>query len=150
MQRPKDHGASTASVSAADLPDDFDVNTIITANSAKQLYRVAVGPLTVSPPYILQICTSLWTPYGYQVHINFVPADMGIEIVAKVKVPIVGEVTIAKVKGNLKQGVVLHIKYSDLVKGDVGVKLDGSSVVLYWELSALGVELNDKLGLFTL
>lgn len=150
MQRPKDHGASTAAVSAADLPDDFDVNTVISANSAKQLYRVAVGPLTVSPPCILQICTSLWTPYVYQVLINFVPADLGVEIAAKVKVPILGEVTVAKVKGNLKQGVVLHIRYSDLVKGDVGVKLDGSTVVLYWELTALGAELNDKVELFTI
>lgn len=64
--------------------------------------------------------------------------------------PILGEVTVAKVKGNLKQGVVLHIRYSDLVKGDVGVKLDGSTVVLYWELSALGAELNDKVELFTI
>lgn len=42
--KPKDEGA-VASVSAADLPDDFSVNTI-TANST-QLYRIAFGPIDV-------------------------------------------------------------------------------------------------------
>lgn len=42
--KPKEEGA-VASVSAAELPDDFTVNTIF-ANST-QLYRISFGPIDV-------------------------------------------------------------------------------------------------------
>lgn len=85
-----------------------------------------------------------------KVSINFVPKTMGIEIAVKVKVPIIGPITVGKVKGNLKQGVVLHFNYSTFVNGDVGVKLDDTTVVLYWNLTAFNNTLKDEVKLFTI
>ena len=86
----------------------------------------------------------------FKVIINFVPSDLGVEIAVKVKVPILGVVTIGKVKGNLKQGVALHFNYSSFANGDVGVKLKGSTVMLYWDLTAFGNNLKDEVKVFSI
>lgn len=59
IQRPKAKPEGAVQ-SAADLPDDFDVNTV-TANSS-QLYRISVWPFDVSPLLsVAELSTYLFT-----------------------------------------------------------------------------------------
>lgn len=65
---------------------------------------------------------------------------MSVEIVVKLNLPIIGSHTIGKVSGNLKQGVVLKIGYKLIASGELGVRLVGDDVILYWNFSANGKE----------
>ena len=49
--------------------------------------------------------------------INYDLANLGVEIVAKIKIPILGSITIAKASGNLKQGVSLNVGYKGIASG---------------------------------
>ena len=82
--------------------------------------------------------------------INYDLANLGVEVVAKIKVPILGSITIAKASGNLKQGVSLKIGYKGIASGEVGVRLNGSTVVLYWDVNAFGASYKDEINLFSI
>ena len=82
--------------------------------------------------------------------INYDLANLGVEVVAKVNVPILGSITIAKASGNPNQGVSLNIGYKGIASGEVGVRLDGSTVILYWDLSAFGASYKDEISLFSI
>lgn len=85
-----------------------------------------------------------------QVTINYDEVNLGIEIIVKIKIPFLGSVEIGKVSGNLKQGVSLKIGYKGIASGEIGVRLDGSNVVLYWDLSAFGASYKDQVKLFSI
>lgn len=68
----------------------------------------------------------------------------------KLNLPIIGGITIGKVSGNLKQGVSLKIGYKAIASGEVGVRLDGSDVIVYWKLSAFGKSYEDEVKLFSI
>ena len=82
--------------------------------------------------------------------INYDLANLGVEVVAKINIPILGSITIAKASGNLKQGVSLNVGYKGIASGEIGVRLDGSTVVLYWNLSAFGASYKDEVNLFSI
>ena len=82
--------------------------------------------------------------------INYDLVNLGVEVVAKIKVPILGSITIAKASGNLKQGVSLKIGYKGIASGEVGVRLNGSTVVLYWDVNAFGASYKDEINLFSI
>lgn len=52
--------------------------------------------------------------------------------------------------GNLKHGVSLKIGYSGIVSGEVGVRLDGNKVILYWEFTAFGATYKDEIVIFSI
>ena len=59
--------------------------------------------------------------------------------------PIIGQIDIAHAKGNLNQGISLHVGYKGIVSGEVGVKLkNGSTAILWWDLDAFGNSLKDE------
>lgn len=65
-------------------------------------------------------------------------------------IPILGSIQIGKVGGNLKHGVSLKIGYSGIVSGEVGVRLDGNKVILYWEFTAFGATYKDEIFIFSI
>lgn len=68
----------------------------------------------------------------------------------KLNIPILGSVEIRKFSGNLEQGVSLKVVYSGIAGGEVGVKLNGSDVILYWDLSAFSYSYKDEVKLFSI
>lgn len=75
---------------------------------------------------------------------------MGVDVQVKLNIPILGSVEIGKISGNLKQGVSLKVGYSSVAGGEVGVKLDGSDVILYWDLKAFSYSYKDQIKLFSI
>lgn len=68
----------------------------------------------------------------------------------RISLPFIGGIEIGKVAGNLKQGVSIKVGYKGIASGEIGVKLDGSSVILYWDLSAFGASYKDEIKLFSI
>lgn len=65
-------------------------------------------------------------------------------------IPFIGPVQIGKVGGNLKHGVSLKMGYSGILSGEVGIRLDGNNVVLYWEFTAFGAKYKDEIVIFSI
>ena len=86
----------------------------------------------------------------FQVAITYDLSTLEVEIKVKINVPILGSITIAKAKGNLKQGVSVHVGYKGIASGEVGLKLKGSTVIVYWDLNAFGKALKDQIELFSI
>ena len=86
----------------------------------------------------------------FQISITYDLSSLEVEIKVKINVPILGSVTIAKAQGNLKQGVSVNVGYKSIASGEVGLKLNGSTVIVFWNLTAFGKTLKDELELFTI
>ena len=63
----------------------------------------------------------------------------------KVHVPIIGNVSIGRAKGNLKYGVVVKLFYKKLVTGEAEVELKGDSIIFHYDITAFGDNLKDNL-----
>lgn len=85
-----------------------------------------------------------------QVAIKYDVAALNADINIKLNVPLLGSISVAQVHGNLKTGIQATVGYRGIAKGEVGVRLDGSSVVLYWDVKAYGTDLQDEIELFSL
>lgn len=86
----------------------------------------------------------------FQIAINYDLATLSADINVKLNVPLLGAISIAQVHGNLKSGIQATVGYRGIAKGEVGVRLDGSSVILYWNIKAYGTHLKDEIELFSL
>lgn len=100
----------------------------------------------------------MWSPSSMQCYpdthaqivINYDLANLGVDVQVKLNVPILGSVEIGKISGNLKQGLSLKVGYSGIAGGEVGVKLNSSDVILYWDLSAFSYSYKDEIKLFSI
>lgn len=68
----------------------------------------------------------------------------------QINIPIIGKIQIGKVAGNLEQGVALKIGYKAIASGEIGVKREDGSIILYWDLSAFGSSYKDQIKLFSI
>lgn len=75
--------------------------------------------------------------------------NLGVGLTVVLNIPILGAVTIGSISGSLAQGISLKIGYSGLLSGEVGVRLDGSDVILFWEFTAFGHSYKGSTKLFS-
>ncbi|KAG6908981.1 hypothetical protein DXG01_002470 [Tephrocybe rancida] len=121
-----------------ELPEFFDVGNgeqgfllkpdPAARDAANREYKISIGPLEI----VLDFDTSNWS----------------VSVSIRFKVPFDGTVTLANIVGNLKEGVSVKIGYPPILGGVVGLRLDGSAVVLFWEFTVFGKEYKGEKALF--
>lgn len=91
------------------------------------------------------------TPYAIaQIVVSYDSVNLGVSLTVVLNIPILGAVTIGSISGNLAQGISLKIGYARILSGEVGVRLDGNDVILYWEFSAFGSSYKSSVKLFSI
>lgn len=75
-------------------------------------------------------------------------------ITVKVNLPFIDGYEVAKVSGNIKQGVSVAFNYMSMIHGEVGVRpgdagqdSQSDDAVLHWDFSAFGSRYKDELKL---
>ena len=80
--------------------------------------------------------------------VSFDPSNFGITLTVILDLPIIGPIVIGQVSGNLKNGISIKVGYPGVLSGEVGVKLEGNAVYLFYDFTAFGTHYKNQIHLF--
>ncbi|KAF5345407.1 hypothetical protein D9756_010978 [Leucocoprinus leucothites] len=111
-----------------------------------QLYKFAIGPLEAghscsSPQFdvLIQVL---------QIVITYDSVTTGIVLEAFVNLPFLPTISLGKVSGSLKEGIVLKIGYKAILSGELSVKLKDGHAFLGYGFTVLGKTFGGEVKIF--
>ncbi|KAF9062596.1 hypothetical protein BDP27DRAFT_1336376 [Rhodocollybia butyracea] len=96
----------------------YGTDSIVSSVTGIRQYKFGIGPLEMS--------------------ISYEPDEQAVILQLYFGLPILGSVLVGGVTGSVETGITLNAKFSSHLTGDVGIKLNGKHVLLFFDFTAFG------------